>query len=89
MYYQKNSWVNLDDGIYNGHGENNTTSSPTVAPGASKTSVGQRNTEVVTLDLSVDDKWYRIYYYPIIDNMNTTNTEKDIFINPKIILIIC
>ncbi|GGF00512.1 hypothetical protein SAMN05443634_105213 [Chishuiella changwenlii] len=66
-------WVNLDNGIYNGYGENNTTSNPSAAV----TSVGQANTEVVTVDLSLDDKWYRIYYYPIIDNNNTTSIADD------------
>lgn len=80
-----NSWTNLDDGIYNGYGVNNTTSSPTATPnaavapnGAGTNNVAENNTEVVQVDLSVDDKWYRIYYYPIIDNMNTTSTADDL-----------
>lgn len=64
------NWVNLDNGIYNGYGENNTMTSP--SPG-NVTGVGSNNTEIVTLDLSLDDKWYRVYYYPIIDNNNQTD----------------
>lgn len=64
------TFVNLDNGIYNGYGSNNTLANPTVTTGG--TSVQQNYTEVVTLDLSLDDKWYRIYYYPIIDNKEQT-----------------
>lgn len=65
-----NNWVNLDNGIYNGYGENNTITSPA---NGNVTKVGSNNTEIVTLDLSLDDKWYRVYYYPIIDNNNQTD----------------
>lgn len=64
------NWVNLDNGIYNGYGENNTMTSPSTG---NVTGVGSNNTEIVTLDLSLDDKWYRVYYYPIIDNNNQTD----------------
>lgn len=62
------SWVNLDNGIYFNYGFNDIlgTSTPrTTGTGAAG------NQEVVTVDLSLDDKWYRIYYFPIVDNLNT------------------
>jgi hypothetical protein len=66
-------WVNVDNGIVNGHGANGTT----LSPQTSITNTGNISTEVVTLDLFLDDKWYRIYYFPIIDNKNTTGTGDD------------
>jgi hypothetical protein len=68
-----NGWVNLDNGVWNGYGLNDILSSPR----STAINVGQQNTEVITVDLSLDEKWYRIYYYPIVDNMNTTGTSDD------------
>ncbi|MEN9918986.1 MAG: hypothetical protein RL662_1422 [Bacteroidota bacterium] len=73
-----NNWVNLDDGIFLGYGVNSTLANPTAAnisPASGGISVTQDQSEVVTLDLSLDDKWYRVYYYPIIDNMDQTNNN--------------
>jgi hypothetical protein len=70
LVLQPGAWVNLDDGIYNGWGANNTMSNPT---NGNILNPGENNTEIVTLDLDLDDKWYRIYYYPIIDNMEQTS----------------
>lgn len=74
-------WVNLDNGIYNGYGENQTINNPA---SGNVTGVGSNNTEIVTLDLSLDGKWYRIYYFPIIDNNNQTavaNMSRRIFLS--------
>ena len=62
--------LNLDDGIYFTASPNRTDANAY----AGVASTTQGNTEVVTLDLELDNKWYRIYYYPVIDNKNQTNT---------------
>jgi len=66
------TYVNLDNGIYNGFGINNTMTNPATIPNNTKTFADGYNyegaTEVLTLDLSLDNKWYRVYYYPIVDN---------------------
>lgn len=64
-------WVNLDNGVYNGYGENSTLSKPTTGTNQ-YWNAGGAQTEVITLDFSLDDKWYRVYYYPIVDNMEQT-----------------
>lgn len=63
------SWVNLDNGIYLNYGFNDILGTSTPRTTGSGTGGNQ---EVVTVDLSLDDKWYRIYYFPIVDNLNTT-----------------
>lgn len=67
------SYVQLDNGIYSGYGFNE-------IAGATGGNVAGRgsdaNQEVVTADVSIDDKWYRVYYFPTVDNMNTT-TDTD------------
>lgn len=69
-----NQFINLDDGIYNGYGLNMTTSStPT-----NYTSPATSHTEIETVDLWVNDHWYRANYYPVIDNNNTTTVSDDI-----------
>lgn len=78
------AWVNLDDGIFNGYGENSTMANPSNTNAAGRLTVSQGNTEIVTLDLSLDDKWYRVYYFPIIDNMEQTtaaNMNRRIFLS--------
>ena len=81
-----NSWVDLDNGIYSTWGANSVTSTatnpsvtPAVAPNgvgvgsnADASLLGNANGEVVTLDLSLDNKWYRIYYYMVVDNQDIT-----------------
>lgn len=69
-----NQFINLDDGIYNGYGLNMTTSS---VP-ASYTSPSTSHTEIETVDLWVNNHWYRANYYPVIDNNNTTTPSDDI-----------
>lgn len=76
-----NSWVNLDNGLYSSWGQNSVTSSPTstnidaqppYGDGVGTTQMGNGNGEVMTLDLSLDNKWYRIYYYMVVDNQDIT-----------------
>jgi hypothetical protein len=62
--------VELDNGIYYGYGYNDILGVST--PRASGSGQGGHQ-EVVTVDLALDDKWYRIYYFPTVDNMNTTS----------------
>lgn len=62
------SWVNLDNGIYSNLGSNSMISSP---PSASITDTGSANQEVLTMDLDIDNKWYRVYYFINVDNNNT------------------
>lgn len=68
------AYVELDNGIYYDLGYNDMEgiSTPRVTG-----SGGSSHQEVLTMDLSVDDKWYRVYYFPIVDNKNTTTTEDD------------
>lgn len=68
-------YVELDNGIYYGYGYNDILGVTT--PRASGSGNGG-NQEVVTVDLSLDDKWYRIYYLPIVDNMNTVSTADNL-----------
>lgn len=67
-------YINLDDGIYNGYGLNMTTASTP----ASYTSPSTSHTEIETVDLWVNNRWYRASYYPVIDNNNTTSASDDI-----------
>lgn len=74
-------YVELDNGIYYGYGYNDIydpNSSNSIYRNGRSTGSGQAgNQEVVTVDISLDDKWYRIYYFPIVDNMNTTSNSDD------------
>jgi hypothetical protein len=70
------SWVNLDNGLYYAYGTNSTMTAPSATNPASMGAITNNRTditEVLTLDLSIDNKWYRIYYYPIVDNKDQTN----------------
>ncbi|GAA5093283.1 hypothetical protein GCM10023210_23550 [Chryseobacterium ginsengisoli] len=65
------AYMELDNGIYYGVGYNDIlgTSTPRV------TGSGEGgHQEVLTMDLALDDKWYRVYYFPTVDNMNTAST---------------
>ncbi|MDM1553616.1 hypothetical protein PYS58_17755 [Chryseobacterium indologenes] len=68
------AYVALDNGIYYNLGYNDmlgiTTPRVTGSGGAA-------HQEVLTMDLSVDDHWYRVYYFPIVDNKNTVDTSDD------------
>lgn len=62
-----NGFMNLDDGLYACVGDNMLTSnggSPSYTP-------GNYINEIITIDISLDEKWYRIYYFGFIDNMDT------------------
>jgi hypothetical protein len=64
------SYVKLDDGIYCGYGYNDIagTSSPRIA------GIGEGgHNEVLTADVVLDDKWYRINFFPTVDNKNTSS----------------
>ena len=64
------SYVKLDDGIYCGYGYNDITgtSSPRIA------SIGEGgHNEVLTADIVLDDKWYRINFFPTVDNKNNSD----------------
>ena len=67
------SYVKLDDGIYCGYGYNDITG--TSSPRTAGIGEGGHN-EVLTADVVLDDKWYRINFFPTVDNNNTT-TDSD------------
>jgi len=64
------SYVKLDDGIYCNYGYNDIAGTST--PRTAGIGEGGHN-EVLTADVVLDDKWYRINYFPIIDNKNTSD----------------
>lgn len=66
-------WVNLDNGIYSNYGANGVTSSPSI----SINDTGSANQEVLTMDINLDDKWYRVYYFMNIDNNDTVSNSDD------------
>ncbi len=61
------TYMELDNGIFYGVGYNDILGSSTPRV----TGSGEGGHQEV---LSLDDKWYRIYYFPIVDNMNTSGT---------------
>jgi len=65
------AYMELDNGIYYGVGYNDILGS--TIPRTEGSGQGGHQ-EVLTMDLSLDDKWYRVYYFPTVDNMNTTST---------------
>ncbi|WP_426481076.1 hypothetical protein [Chryseobacterium sp. R2ACT005] len=69
------SYVELDNGIYYGVGFNDMYTDPTSTPGRTSGSGNNANQEVETVDIAFDDKWYRVYYFPTVDNKNTTGTS--------------
>lgn len=64
------SYVKLDDGIYCNYGYNDIAGTST--PRSAGIGEGGHN-EVLIADVVLDDKWYRINYFPIIDNKNTSS----------------
>lgn len=68
------AYVELDNGIYYNLGFNDLEG--TTTPRVTGSGAGA-NQEVLTMDLSLDDKWYRVYYFPIVDNKNTSSTADD------------
>lgn len=86
-----NNYVNLDDGIYYDFGLNDMIGSDglvynaangttLIDKGAGRSILGAagNHQEVVTVDVSLDGKWYRIYYFPIVDNLNNSNEKDDL-----------
>ncbi|MCL8536494.1 MULTISPECIES: hypothetical protein [Chryseobacterium] len=68
------SYVNLDNGIYFNLGYDDKLGISTPRTAASG---GASHQEVLTMDLSLDGQWYRVYYFPIVDNKNTASTADD------------
>jgi hypothetical protein len=64
------SYVYLDDGIYCNYGFNDILG--TSAPRVAGYGAGGDN-EILTADVLLDDKWYRINYFTTVDNKNTSN----------------
>lgn len=70
---RKGDYVWLDDGIYLGTGQNMTT-----APAPALAAIGYLNynsNEILSCDLSFDGKWYRIVYFPYLDNNNSATAD--------------
>lgn len=68
------AYVELDNGIYYNLGFNDILGSSTPRVTGSGSNANQ---EVLTMDLSLDDKWYRVYYFPLVNNKNTSSTSDD------------
>nr|WP_314493630.1 hypothetical protein [uncultured Chryseobacterium sp.] len=68
------AYVDLYNGIYYNWGFNDREGVST--PRASG-SGGTNHQEVLTMDLALDNEWYRVYYFPIVDNKNTVSTADD------------
>jgi len=68
------AYMELDNGIYYNLGYNDIVGSSTPRVTGSG---GSAHQEVLTMDLSLDNKWYRVYYFPIVDNKNTSSTTDD------------
>lgn len=68
------AYVELDNGIYFnlGYDDRVGTSIPRITG-----SGGNAHQEVLTMDLALDDTWYRVYYFPIVNNKNTAVTTDD------------
>jgi len=63
-------WINIDNGIYLNAGDNMTTASTPY--GLAGGTPYNNSNEVVVLDIIINSKWYRCYYFLIIDNKNQT-----------------
>lgn len=68
------AYVDLDNGIYYNLGYNDRLGSTTPRTIGSGSPWHQ---EVLTMDLSLDNQWYRVYYFPTVDNKNTVSTADD------------
>lgn len=68
-------FVNLDNGIYSNLGYNDYI---TGTGRTSQTGIVSDNQEVITMDVNLDDKWYRVYYFINVDNKDTSTTTDDI-----------
>ena len=68
-----NNFADLDDGVYGNVGKNQSLSAPPTAG-----IVGTSNDlEVIMVQLVVDKKWYRIFYFVIVDNNDTPDNVSD------------
>ncbi|CVK15576.1 hypothetical protein Ga0061079_102122 [Apibacter mensalis] len=65
-------FVSVDDGVWANVGTNMLTSNG----GASNVIPGISDNEVITIDIALDNKWYKVYYFVYIDNMDTS-TDTD------------
>lgn len=77
------AWVNLDNGVLNGYGENSILTSPSNGSN-SYYNLSSGKTEVMTMDFSLDEKWYRVYYFPIVDNkdqITPSGMKRKVFIS--------
>jgi hypothetical protein len=75
------SYVKLDDGIYCNYGFNDIAGTST--PRSAGSGVGGDN-EILTADVVLDDKWYRISFFPTVDNKNTssdTDNTREIYLS--------
>lgn len=61
-------WINIDNGIYLNYGDNMTTASTPY--GLAGGTPNNNSNEVVVLDIILNGKWYRCYYFLVIDNKN-------------------
>ena len=70
------NYVGLDNGLYYNYGYNDIEGTTTPRTNAYNVA-GAGNNEVQTVDVVVDSKWYRIYYFPIVNNNNqpTSNSS--------------
>ena len=66
-------FINLDNGIYLNYGDNMTTASvPYGTSGPNSNNPNNNSNEVVVLDVIFNSKWFRCYYFLVIDNKNQT-----------------
>lgn len=75
------SYVDLDNGIFLGFGMNDMLG---ITPPRSFGLGLGGNQEVETVDISFDGKWFRVYFFPIVDNMDTffpTDNKRVIFMS--------
>ena len=66
-------YLELDNGIYYGYGYNDIGGT-----GRASGSGEGGHQEVLTADVSLDGAWYRVYYFPIVDNLNTADAGDNI-----------
>lgn len=62
-------FVSVDDGVWANLGTNMLIGNG----GASNVIPGISDNEVITIDIALDNKWYKVYYFVYIDNMDTPN----------------
>jgi len=69
------NWFGLDNGVYLDRGNNYTVPLPANSTPVNHNGSGSIRNEMITVDLSLDEKWYRIYYFPYVDNINNSSTN--------------